>query len=158
MNEATLEQQYYDITALYDYAEELVETVGSEQITEPENQLARIAPLVEEIGDAADVLSEAFIAIAEGKPFARRRNRSRIEKALRGVYNAIDHYTHSARNIADPIVHKIKRQLELIVAHFIGIVQLSLDKIMHKNDIEELKQRQTQIALMLHAAGQAQQA
>ena len=160
-----LQEKYYDITELYDLAQELIETVESEFVKQPKAQLKLVEPLAEEVGDAADVLTEEFIALADGKK--KFRNKSRIEGALRKVYMAIEAYHQEVsasagdlktgfRNIADPIVKKIKRQMEVVIATFLEFVDLSLDRIMHKSEIENLKQRQEKIALMLHAASQGQ--
>lgn len=160
---ADLQEKYYEITELYDLAEELVDTVESEFVQSPAQQYALIEPLAEEVSEAADILSEEFITIAEAQ--GKTRNKGRIESALRKVYRAIDDYNRRAqekvgdavggfRNIADPVVKKIKRQLETVIAAFIEFVDLSLDRIMHKSEIEALKQRQEKIALMLHQIGQ----
>jgi len=61
------ETKYHEITKLYDYAEELVNTVESELVSNPEMQLEIVEPLINEISDAADVLTQEFILIAESK-------------------------------------------------------------------------------------------
>ncbi len=160
-----MEEKYYEITELYDLAQELINTVESEFVHHRSQQFSLVEPLVEELSEAADVLTDEFMAIAESK--GKPKNKNRIESAMRKVYAAIDHYhkqvgavvgeTHTGfRNIADPIVKKIKRQMESVIAVFIDFVVLSLDRIMHKSEVEELKQRQEKIAIMLHAAAQGQ--
>lgn len=161
-NMAELEQHYYEITELYDLAEELVDTVESEFVQDPQAQLALVEPLIDEVGEATDVLSEEFIGIAEGR---KKASATRIEGALRRIYTAIDAYHKRVdaaldgvktgfRNIADPIVKKLTRQLETIVAALIDFVDLSLDRIMSHSHAEELRKRQEKIALMLHQIGQ----
>jgi uncharacterized protein YhhL (DUF1145 family) len=159
---AELELKYHDITELYDLAEELVETVESEFVVDPESQLMLIEPLAETVGESADILSEEFLAMAnQQKSTNNSRSKTKIESALRKVYVAIDHYrkqvssaaknaSQALMNIADPIVEKIKRQVEVIVAMMVDFVDISLDRIMQKAYIEELKQRQEKIAVMLH--------
>lgn len=159
-NKAELELKYHEICGLYDLAEEVLNTCESDYISDPETQLNLIEPLVEQVGESADVLTEEFINAASGQG-----NKKKIEAALRKLFVAIDDYqkrvkanatnaSQSLINIADPIVEKIKRQVETIVAIFIDFVSLSLDRIMHKSQIEELKQRQEKIALMLHGMSQ----
>ena len=103
-------------------------------------------------------------ASAEGKK--HKGNKNAVEGAMRKVFAAIDAYKdhvsqtteagyNGLKNIADLIVKKVKRQMEAIVSLFIDFVDLSLDRIMHKNAIEELKQRQEKIAMMLHNLGQS---
>ena len=158
-----LEQSYYEITDLYDLADELVDTVEHKQVSNPAEQLAIIQPLVEEVGDAADVLAEEFIAIAENKGKGKPKNKNKIESALRSMYAAIEGYNtrvkagvEHAVNVADPIVKKIKRQIEMVVATLIDFVELSLDRIMQRSQLEEMKQHQEKIAMMLHQATQHQ--
>jgi hypothetical protein len=156
-----MEQKYYEVMDLYALADELVATVESNLVSDPEAQLALIEPLVEAIGVSTDVLTEEFIVLCEGKANRKTAAKKKIEDALRHVYSAISEYSkksaevmHGVSNIADPIVKKIKRQLEVVIAAFIDFVQLSLDRVMQKHDVEELKMRQEKIALMLHSASQ----
>lgn len=164
MNNEDLELKYHDITELYDLAEDLVATVESEFVADPNEQLELVEPLIESVGEAADILCEEFIGIAEA-PKKSKSRRNKIEGALRKIYVAIDAYNEqvkkktgsvskSLRNVADPIVEKIKRQVEVVISHFIDFVEISLDRIMQKAQLEELKRRQEKIALMLHSLSQ----
>ncbi len=166
MSDADLELKYHDITELYNLADELIETVESEYVRDPQEQLALVESLIESVGDSADMLTEDFLAIAGKDKKANARRKSRIEGALRKLYMAMDDYharvtesgtklSTSLINIADPIVERIKRQVEVIVSHFIDFVDISLDRIMQKTHLEELKQRQEKIASMLYHAGYA---
>jgi len=155
------EQKYYEVMDLYALADELVGTVESNLVTNPEAQFALIEPLVEAIGTSTDILTEEFITLCDGKANRKTIAKKKIEDALRQVYVAISEYSaksaevmHGVSNIADPIVKKVKRQLEVVIAAFIDFVSLSLDRVMQKHDVEELKIRQEKIAIMLHSAAQ----
>lgn len=165
-----LEHNYNEITVLYDYAEELLETVESDFVADPTQQLELLEPLVNDIGDAVDMLTEEYINLAEarkhGIPGSARRNR--VEGAIRKMYIAINQYreqagagTKKARqalaNIADPIVNKIQRQVEKVVVVFLEFIQLSLDRIMNKVEYDLLKTREARVALMMHQWAQQQQ-
>jgi hypothetical protein len=156
-----MEQKYYEVMDLYALADELVSTVESNLVTDPEAQLALVEPLVEVIGASTDVLTEEFIALCDGKANRKTVAKKKIEDALRQVYVAISEYSaksaevvQGVSNVAEPIVKKIKRQLEVVIAAFIDFVALSLDRVMQKHDVEELKQRQEKIAMMLHSVSQ----
>jgi hypothetical protein len=160
-NLSALELKYHDITELYDLAEELVETVESEFIADPEAQFQLVEPLIEAVGDSADVLTDAFCEVANKEKSANVGQKTRIETALRKLYVAIDAYQKSAKraarktgqtlmNVADPIVEKIKRQVEVIVSTFIDYVDISFERIMQKAQLDELKKRQEKIAIMLN--------
>lgn len=166
MSDNDLELKYHDITELFNLADELIETVESEFVHDPQGQLALVEPLIEAVGDSADLLTEDFLASAGKDRKANARRKTRIEGALRRIYMAMDEYhtrvaasgkklSSSLMNIADPIVERIKRQVEVIVSHFIDFVDISLDRIMQKTHLEELKQRQEKIASMLYHAGYA---
>jgi len=77
---------------------------------------------------------------------------------MRKIYIAIHQYSADAKrigkgavNLADVLVERTRRQMETIVANFMEFVKLSLDRIMQKHEIDELKQRHDRIAMMLHA-------
>lgn len=149
------EQRYHDITELFLLSDELLATVPVS--ADPEAQLALLEPLIEAIGDSADQLTDEYIALCEGDAKRKAAAKSRVESALRKVYVAMTEFTaraRDARNAAHAVVKKLKRQLEHIVSHFMDFMVLSLDRIMQKNDVEELKQRHANIALMLHQLGQ----
>jgi len=164
-----LETKYNDITVLYEYAEELVSTVESQFVADGDEQLAIVEPLINDIGDAADILSEEFILIAESKKGkANKSSKSRVESALRKIYvaisdyqarvNAISQKAHGTlKNIADPVVAKVQRQVEQIIVVFLEFVQISLYSIMNKAEVEALRVRDTRVAMMMHQQAMAQQ-
>lgn len=162
---AELEQHHEEICELYDLSEELIDTVEHELIHAPKEQLWLVEPLVDEIGEATDILSEEFIALAEGSK--QRGQNSRMESALRRIYTAIDAFHgrmeqaaemigEEARSLSERIVRKITRHLEAVVAMLVDFVDLSLDRIMTNRHAEELRKRQEKIASMLDAIGKAQ--
>jgi hypothetical protein len=164
-----LESRYQDITAMYDFAGELVDTVESKFVSDPEKQLEVVEPLISEIGDATDILAEEFILISEAqkKKSQSKASKSRIEGALRRFYVAINEYNNRVRdtakkahgaiqNIADPIVQKIQRQVDKIVVVFLEFIQISLQSLMNKAELEALKLRDTRVAMMMHQMAMAQ--
>lgn len=165
-----MEAKYLEITTLYDMAEELVNTVESKLVSDPNSQLDIVEPLINEIGDATDMLTQEFIYIAESKKnkSQMKASKTNIESALRKMFNAINDYqmrvkdiskkAHGAiMNIADPVVAKIQRQVELVVVVFLEFMQISLQSIMGKAELEALKVRDSRIALMMHEHSLAQQ-
>lgn len=146
------EQKYYDVTELYALCDDLLATV--EQAENPQAQLALIESLVETIGESADVLGEEYINFCDGKK--EHKSKSRIEGALRKVYGAVSDFTtrvRDQRNAALAIVKKVKRQLEQVIVNFMEFLVLSLDRIMQKHDVEEIKQRHAHLSMMLHSQG-----
>ncbi|NBX03687.1 MAG: hypothetical protein EBR02_06470 [Alphaproteobacteria bacterium] len=165
-----LEQRYNEVTKLYDLAEEVLSTVESSLVSDPEQQLAMVEPLVNEVGDAVDVLAEEFLLIAESKKnkTSTRASKKNIEGALRRVFVAIADYqarvssatkkAHgSIMNIADPLVKKLRRQVEQVVVVFLEFIQISLQSILNKHELDALKQRDSRVALMMHQMTLAQQ-
>lgn len=149
------EEKYYDITELYALNDELLATV--EHAANPEEQLALVAPLVETIGEATDLLTEEYITLCEGANKNNNASKGKLEGGLRKIYKAIHDFQKRAvdsRNAAVMIVKKIKRQLEQVIANFVEFVTLSLDRIMQKQDIEQLNAHHASIALMLHSVTQ----
>lgn len=145
------EQKYYDITELYALNEALLATV--ESAANPEAQLELIAPLVETLGESTDVLTDEYIGLCEGNPARKKNAKGKIEGALRKAYMALSGTAErikSQQNAAIAIMKRIKQQLEQVIVHFVEFVQLSLDRIMQKHDMDALKQRHASISLMLH--------
>lgn len=143
------EKQYREISSLYDMAEELAATVESDFAKDPQAQLALVEPLIGQVADCADVLSEEFINVLE-KPSLAKTAKSRIEGALRRMFIALEDYRtrmglkgqkaiEGISNIADPIVAKIRKQVEKIILIFMQLMELSLERIMHKFEIEEFR-------------------
>jgi hypothetical protein len=164
------ENRYHEITKLYDFSEELVSTVESELVQDPDKQLEIVEPLINEIGDATDLLAEEFLFIAEGKKnkTPSKASKKQIEAGLRKIFTAISDYNArvkdiskkahgSIMNIADPVVQKIQRQVEEIVVIFLEFIQVSLQSIMNKAELDTLKARDARIALMMHQHSLAQQ-
>ncbi len=158
-----LEANYNDIHALYDLAEELVNTIESDFVSDPEMQLEIVEPLINEIGDAVDLLTHEFILIAESKKnkTSSKASKAQVESGLRKIFNAINDYQNRVRdvskkahgaimNIADPIVHKIQRHVEHVVVIFLEFMSISLQSIMNKAELEQLKSRDSRVALMMH--------
>lgn len=154
---------YNNITALCDCAEELLATVENSSISDPQAQLDMIEPLINEIADASDVLAEEFLLIAESKKTrsANKFSKKRIEAALRRIFVTVNEYqenlksfakktNNSAINITTPIVKKIQQQLDKVVAIFFEFVQISLQSIMNKMELDAFKARDSRIALMMH--------
>jgi len=164
------ETKYNEITKLYDYAEELVSTVESELVNDPSSQLEIVEPLINEIGDATDTLTQEFILIAESKKNKSqcKASKTQIEGALRKIFTAINDYNNRVRNIskkahgaimniADPIVHKVQRQIEQVVIIFLEFINISLQSVMNKAELETLKARDSRVALMMHQHALSQQ-
>lgn len=152
-----MELQYYEIAELYHLAEELVDVVEDPDCANPEAQLRTLEPLINQIEESADILCEEFIEVA-GKQQKTPSKKNKIESALRKLYMAIDAHVaataHNAADAAKAIVEKVKHQVEKIVTIFIDFINLSLDRIMQKQHIDELKERQEKIATILYAAEQ----
>lgn len=162
-----LEKNYQQVSSLYDMASELVELVEHPQQQQPDAQLSLVAPLIDELTDATDVLAEEFILVAKGARFkvTHTASKTRVESALRRIYIAISDYktrsTQAAGRVGsqlkqatDLIVDRIHRQVEKVIGIFVEFIQLSLASVMNKNELEELKQRETNVAFMLHQMSQ----
>ena len=132
--------------------------IGNGCVVDPEELLNEIEHLVETVVEAADTISEEFFVIINGKQAGKKASGAKIEASLRKTYTALSEFSRKAsdatRKHAEKLVTKLKRQLEVVIAGIIEFVTLSLDRIMQKQDIEELKRRQERIAFMLHSMSQ----
>jgi len=163
MKKEALEKQYRQIAALYDMAEELAGTVESEFVENPEAQFMLLEPLINQVAESADILSEEYINVLEN-PARKKTAKTRVESALRKIFMALEEYRNNLgmrgkktlaalANIADPVVDKIRKQVEKITLIFMQMIELSLERIMHKYEIEEFKRSNDKVASMLLQMG-----
>ena len=154
--------QYGKLIALYDTAEKLVEAVRYDDLEHAVRALNAVEPLVEDVESAADTLTEQFCDLAEGGWDGRKLKKNKVETALRRIFAGIQKYSDQSDELFEVIrarvsavVKELRELTEEIVAIFLVYVRLSVEKIMHKNDIDDMKRRKQYIALMLHEAGLA---
>ncbi len=163
MKNDELKGQYEDITVLYDMAGELATTVENKAVKNPEAQLALIEPLINDIADSTDVLTEEFIDILEN-PSHKKSAKGRIEKAMRKIFMALESYRERARettndtlaalaNVADKTVEKIYRQTEKIMIIFMRLIDISLERIMRKHELDEFRRHNSQFLNMIPQHG-----
>lgn len=156
-------ESYDSIAVLCDYAEDLLSTVENPIISDKNEHLELIEPLINEIADSSDILSEEFLLIAESKRSrsTNRASKKRIESTLRRIFNAISEYhqnlkslSHQTKNVTvkvtAPIIEKIQKQLDTVLAVFFEFIQISLQSIMNKAELDALRARDSRIALMMH--------
>jgi hypothetical protein len=165
-----LEQYYLQVESLYDLTATLVDTLESPDVKSIDTQMALVEPLITEITDATDVLTEEFLQVAKGARhnMSHTASKSRIESSLRRIYTALNEYrTRSARaygqttsrlrEMTDRAVDAIHEQVERVIALFVEFIQLSLQNLMSKADMDLLFQRQQKLALAMHAQAMGQQ-
>jgi hypothetical protein len=154
-----LEDRYNEISALYDLSEELLSTAESPLVGDADAQLKLIEPLIHEIGEATDVLTEEFTQLAEQsrKKILKRGAKPAVEAAFRRVFTALHDYNLRARkagkkafNIADAVVKKIQNQVEKVLGIFLEFITVSLQNLMSKAEVEALRIRNANIALFMH--------
>lgn len=161
--------KYKDITTLYDHADELIATVEGSTVKSKQNQLDMVELLVNEVADATDILTEEFILVAESKRprGSSKFSKKRIEGALRRIFVAISAYNESAKhalngtsgaivNSADKIVEKIQQQLDKVVVIFLELINISLQSIIGKAEMEALRMRNSRVSIMMHQLSMSQ--
>jgi hypothetical protein len=158
-----LEESYHQVTAFYDLADSLIASVLNSPKEQQEAHYQLVSPLVDQLEQSADILTEEFINIAEGKDTgSAAAQRGRIEGAFRKAYAAMDDYNKRAtasrqqallKKMSDsvqPVIDGIKQHIEKVIGIFIGFIDLALDRVMQKNDLEQLRKRDAKIAAMMH--------
>ncbi len=164
MKKEDFRKQYEDITFLYDLAEELASTIESEFVKDSEKQLALVEPLINEVADATDILTEEYLNLLEN-PSNKKSAKNRVEGALRKIFMALEDYRARLKdtgvntlgalaNIADIIADKIHKQAEKITIIFMHLIQMSLDRVMRKHEMDEFKRANEKLVntlLLQHA-------
>ncbi len=155
------EEKFRKIIKLYDVAEELLQTVEQQSEVDPEIQLNLVEPMVEAVEESADALSEEYSCLAEGDSGVTKINKKRVENNLRKIFGAINQYKEnvkqqtaqvaaSVKKLTDEVVARLRTALEDVVAIFLEAVHISLDLIMQKQEIEEMKKRNLRLATLMH--------
>lgn len=158
-----LEVSYHQIEALYELISELVDTVEDGEQLQPDTQLALVGPLIDEITDATDALTEEFLLLAKANRIhtSHTASKSRIEGAMRRIYVSFDQYAKDSSRVAgrigakmkaktDHIIAAIGEQIEQVIGIFLDFMRLSLAPIMGKTRKNDLVARNTHIAFQLH--------
>lgn len=83
------QKNYDEIMKLYDFAEQLVDTVEDENTEDPVDQLSIVEPIIEDIEAATDVLAEEYREFALHGKKPNLISKRRIENALRTIYLAL---------------------------------------------------------------------
>lgn len=163
-----LEKSYYQVTALYELADGLIADVMNSPKDQQEAHFHLVNPLVEQLEASTDILAEEFINIAEGKDTGPgSASRSRVETAFRKIYAAMDDYSKRAAQMhqqalqmlkekVQPVVEGVKRHVEKLLGIFLDFLDLSLDRIMQKHELDQLRKRDAKIASILHNISQSQ--
>lgn len=162
-----LEERYGKIEYLYDLTEQFIATIESPEVKSSDTQIALVEPLINEVTDATDVLTEEFISVARNARGQSNHSASktRIESALRRIYSAMNDYqkrsdrvygktTSRIRTLTDNIVAAIQEHVEHVIAIFVEFIQLSVQSVMSKTELDMLYQRQQKLALQMHGLSQ----
>lgn len=153
------EANYGELMVLFDLADDLSQTVNPNMVKDAQAQLDRIREILNAVSEGADLLTDEYIHIMETRPERNKAETSRTEAALRRIFMALDTYRETAKrvkNIADALVEKLYAQMEKIVVIFMQLIDLSLFRIMQKEQLDELRARNQQIqtAFLLHNMAQ----
>ncbi|MCH2038857.1 MAG: hypothetical protein MK137_09725 [Rickettsiales bacterium] len=90
-------ENYSQLMKMYDFAEELVDTVSSDQTHDPAAQLEVVEPLIEEIETVTDLISTEYREFALKKKKTDLLTKKNIENALRTLYLSILKCRENAR-------------------------------------------------------------
>ena len=149
MDVTTLKAGYDDVISLYDIADELAATTESNSVKNIDDHLIIIEPIINDVADACEELAEEYIQLVD-QPARGKSVKSKIEKALRKMFMALDKYRESLRDagtstififssLVDPVIAKLQKQIEKITLLFMQLLDISLDRIMRKNELDEFK-------------------
>ena len=155
------EGNFRKIVGLYDVAEELLLTVENQTEVNPELQLEMVEQIVETIEESADILAGEYANLAEGTQGKKKINKKIVEGALRKIFLSVDDYKKKASTISEsaarsidrlvkPVLGRLRGAVEEVVSFFLEVVEISLEKIMHKTEVEEMRKRNQRIAQLMH--------
>jgi len=160
-NPAEGENNFKKIIALYDSAEELLQTVENQTEVDPEVHLDAVEPLIDAIEESADILSKEYSHLAEGVSGKSKINKRSVEGSIRKVFLAMNEYkdrlkkqskpvAQAITKMTDGVISKLKKTIEDVVVVFLEVIDLGIEKLLQKQELEEMKKRNLRIAALMH--------
>ena len=154
------QSDYAKITALFDDCDALADSIEAKDVADPEAQLVLLAPLISEVSEAADELTEEYVALMEGDRIRVKAAKNRSEASLRKIFMAIEAYKQRAQKHskaalarADKLVSRLQETVDKIILVFVRVLDISLARIMQNQQVEEFKRRHREIMFALHQLG-----
>lgn len=151
---------YDSITELYHLADDLLNSIATEDELQATLHLSVVEPFVGHLAEATDALSEEYLHAADGGA-VHKANRQRVEAAFRKLYLAFEDFNQrlhymaretaaTIRSSSDAVMAKMKRHVENLLVTFMEVMKISLSVIMGKSELEQLRVRDARVALLLH--------
>ncbi len=84
------EKTYHTIVSFYDLAEKLIDTVEDADVADPVAQLEFIEPLVKQIEEATDALSEEYRDFIRTGKKPGVLTKGKVERSLRTLYSSLN--------------------------------------------------------------------
>jgi methyl-accepting chemotaxis protein len=143
---AEYEEAYQDILVIYDIAEELSQTLHDARATHQADQVELVEPLVNDLLDAADDLSQQFCEFAgaaDKKQAAKQFSmRDAFKKIFRSVNNAMESIQEIGGEVAENITTVMLPTLEKLVRHTERLFSRLVVLVEHSKDIVQRKRRE----------------
>jgi|GEM_PF-984876 len=152
MKETSLEEkkeQYDTITVLYDVVDELTDGLEGLPLNVQGAVLDSAEPFLGELTNSTEVLADEYITISK-EPASKKSSKGKIEKALRKIFMALEAFQQQMMELGngvlsllsttiDPVLVKLKKQTEKILLIFMQMLEISLDRIIRKHEVDEFR-------------------
>jgi hypothetical protein len=152
------QSDYAKIMALFDECDVLADSIESRDVLEPEARLVLLAPMISDVSEAADELSEEYVALFEN-PGRTQTARNRVESSLRKIFMALEGYKlrakkHNKDALAkvDRLVTHLQEAVDKVILLFVRVLDISVARIMQNQQAEEFKRRHREM-FALHQLG-----
>lgn len=154
-----LKRDYAHLTGLYDQADTLLGALPTVAESLQADYFQSISPLAAELESAGDTLTAAFISCAEGKGKSQRKT---VETTFRKLFAALEVFRQQTKAASSVLgeqlqAHalRVEEALGKAVTVFVQFVELALDRIMQKADLDALRKREPKIAQLLQQLASA---
>jgi len=90
---------YSEIIKFYDIAESMIDSIESDGIENPEEQVLVAAPVIEQLQKSTDILSETYIKFVKANGVVGNSDKRKVESAIREIFVSISKFADDAEKI-----------------------------------------------------------
>jgi hypothetical protein len=142
---AEYDEAYQEILVIYDIAEELADTPNHPLARFQDEQVAIIEPLVDEVLDAADELSQGFCEFVQQSDKAKAASTFNMRGAFKRMFKAVNHtitqIQEAGGEIAEnltatvvPTLEKLVRHTEKVFSRLVVLVSVTKETLTKKRE------------------------
>ncbi len=135
-----------EILRYFDLADDVITAIENQQQVHVELQLTLIEPVVRQVQESADELSEAYLDFVENDEKVNKKITKRVESSVRNIFEAIVQFLEEVDKIPDELGNEQEQ-------HMVKKAKYKQGKVLEKllQQIDEIKRAEALDKLESHA-------